>query len=82
LAALGITKEVVQRIKTASAIVICSVLTNVTSVAHWVVNWSVAGLLLWGVIAVVAIVLLNVTILRGWAGVHVLRVIIITRSRG
>ena len=81
LTAFGVTKEVVQSIKTASSIVVCSMLPNITSVADWVVNWSITGLLLRRVIAVVAIVLLNMPILRGWAGVHVLRVIIISRSR-
>jgi hypothetical protein len=41
IATLGVSKEVVQGVEAALSVVVGSVLTEIASVAYWIVNWSV-----------------------------------------
>ena len=79
LTTLYITEEVVQGIITTPPIVIRGMLAEIATVAHWVIDWTVRGWLLRGVVAVVAGVV-RVSIISRRTRVHLGAMAVIVRS--
>lgn len=79
LSALGVAKELVQGIVISLSVVVGCMLADVTSMADWIVNWTVGSWLLGSVVAIMGGV---VAVTGGRAGVHLGTVMIIVASGG
>jgi hypothetical protein len=79
LTTLGITKELVQGIVISLSVVVGCMLADVTSMADWIVNWTVGSWLLRSVVAVMGGV---VAVTGGRAGMHLGTMMIIVTSGG
>lgn len=77
LTTFRITEEVVQSIVAALSIVIRSMLAEITAMAHWVIDWTIGGRLLWRVITVV-VCMVGIAIIR--RSVHLSGMIVIARG--
>jgi hypothetical protein len=79
LSALGVDKELVQGIVISLSVVVGCMLADVTSMADWIVNWTVGSWLLGCVVAIMGGV---VAVTGGRAGMHLGTVMIIVASGG